>query len=399
MLRYFTAGESHGPMLVGVLEGLPAGMLLAEEDLAPRLARRQGGYGRGRRMAIEGDQPAIVGGLWKGHTTGAPVAILIENRSNKQWRTKTRRTEPRPGHADLAGMLKYGFDDANPVIERASARETAMRTAIGSVACHLLELVGVRLTAHVFELGGVTASPLPADAGPDILEELRDASPVSCCDPSASELMVARIDEARERGESLGGRTELVVWNLPPGLGSYVQWDRRLDSRLGAAMLSIPSAKGVEIGDALETSRGFGRDAQDVVARRGDAIARPTNRSGGLEGGVTNGSPLVVRVTHKPIPTQRRPLPTVDLDSGDEVPGRYVRSDTAVVPAAAVIAEAMAGLVLADALLENFGSDRFRDISESLGRFRADLPSWEQAPLGDRATPDRVSRAEGGDGQ
>ncbi len=398
MLRYFTAGESHGPMLVGILEGLPAGMPLAEEDLAPRLSRRQRGYGRGRRMEIEEDRPTIVGGLWKGRTTGAPVAVLIENRSNKQWRTKTRRTSPRPGHADLVGMLKYGFDDANPVIERASARETAMRTAIGSIACHLLELTGIRLTAHVLELGGVLSPPLPDDVTPDKLEELRDTSPVACCDASASSEMMARIDEAKERGESLGGRTELVVWNLPPGLGSYVQWDRRLDSRLGAAMLSIPSAKGVEIGDALRTSRGFGRDAHDVIERTGASVSRSTNRAGGLEGGVTNGSPLVVRVTHKPIPTQRKPLPTVDVETGEPVTGRYVRSDTAVLPAAAVIAEAMAGLVLADSVLENFGGDRFRDIQESLRRFRADAPLWER-PLDERrATHDRLSPVERDEG-
>lgn len=379
MLRVLTAGESHGAMLVGILDGLPAGLPLAEDDLRARLSRRQGGYGRGKRMQIEEDAPRIVAGLWKGRTTGAPLAVLIENRSNAQWRTKTRRTTPRPGHADLAGMLKYGFDDANPVIERASARETAMRTALGAAACHLLEHVGMRLTGHVVALGGVEAPPLPAGLDADALARLRDASPVACHDEDASRAMVARVDEARERGESLGGRTELIAWNVPPGLGTYAQSDRRLDARLAAALVSIPSAKGVEIGEADRVSAGFGRAAHDPIGVEDGRLVRDGNRAGGLEGGVTNGEPLVARVIHKPIPTQRRPLGTVDVDTGEPAPGRYVRSDVAVLPAACVVAEAVAGLVLADALLESFGGDRFDDIAAAVERRRSAMRGFESA--------------------
>lgn len=376
-LRYVTAGESHGPMLVGILEGLPAGMKLSEKDLLPRMARRQGGYGRGKRMQIEGDRPRIVAGLWKGKTTGAPLALVIENRSNRQGRTQRRKTTPRPGHADLAGMLKYGFDDANPVIERASARETAMRTALGAAACVLLELLGLRLVSHVTALGEVIAPPRPEGWGPRRLERSRDGSPLACWDAAASRRMVEVVDEARERGESLGGRVELVVWGVPPGLGSYSQWNRRLDGRLAQALLAIPSVKGVEIGDALEVSRGFGRQAHDVITREGGRIARLSNRAGGLEGGVTNGEPVVARLLLKPIPTQRRPLETIDLDSGRKVQGRYVRSDVAVLPAAGVVAEAVAGLTVAGALLEKFGGDNIEDLQGALAAYRRRLPRWE----------------------
>jgi chorismate synthase len=368
VLRWVTAGESHGPMLVGVLEGIPAGMPLAAKDLRGRMRRRQGGYGRGKRMSIEGDQPVIVAGTWKGVTTGAPIAVIIENRSNRAQNTKQRRTTPRPGHADLAGMLKYGLDDANPVLERASARETAMRTALGAIACRLLERVGTRLTAHVVALGGVEATPIDAAVGPDGIERARDRSEVACCDADASAGMMARVDEARDRGQTLGGRVELIAWGVPPGLGSFSQWDRRLDGRLSAALAAIPSVKEVELGDALATGAAFGWDAHDVIERR----------AGGLEGGVSTGEPLVVRVTLKPIPTQRRPLPTVDVGSGEPVKGRYVRSDVAVVPAAAVIVEAVAGLVLADALLEKFGGDCVADLEGALERYVARLPAWPE---------------------
>lgn len=386
-LRYLTAGESHGPVLVGILDGLPAGLPLAERDLLPRLQRRMGGHGRGKRMGFEADRPQLVGGTWKGVTTGAPLAVLIENRSNRQGRTTVRRTVPRPGHADLAGMLKYGLDDANPVIERASARETAIRVALGAAACRLLERAGARLAGHVIELGGV-ASPAAFGAGDgthdgvttgaeaDRLERARDASPVAAADPVASKAMVARVDEATARGETLGGRVELIVWGLPPGLGSYVQHDRRLDARLAAALASIPSVKEVELGDALAAGRAFGRAAHDGIERRGAGLGRAGNRAGGLEGGVTNGQPLVVRMTLKPISTLRRPLPSVELDSGRAVAGRYVRSDVAVVPAAAVIAEAVAGIVLADALLEKFGGDTLPDLLAALAAFRGRLPRW-----------------------
>lgn len=378
ILRMLTAGESHGAMLLGILDGLPAGLPLRESDLAPRMRRRQGGYGRGKRMSIEADEARIVAGTWKDVTTGAPLGVIIENRSNRQGRTQVRKTEPRPGHADLAGVLKYGFDDANPVIERASARETAMRTALGAAACHLLEALGVALTAHVTAMGGVMAPPFDASLGPEKLVRARDASDVACIDEATSAAIVARVDEARERGESLGGELELVVWNLPAGLGSYTQWDRRLDARLSLALASIPSAKGVRIGDAEALAASFGRSAHDAIVRKGDGLGRASNRAGGLEGGVTNGEPLVARVTLKPIPTQRKPLPTVDLESGEEIDGRYIRSDVAVVPAAAVITEALAGVVLADAMLEKFGADRLDDLRTALEAHRARMPRWSE---------------------
>jgi chorismate synthase len=350
------------------------------------MKRRMGGYGRGKRMTFEADRPQLVGGTWKGVTTGAPLAVLLENRSNRQGRTTVRKTVPRPGHADLAGMLKYGFADANPVIERASARETAMRVALGAAACRLLELAGARLAGHVIELGGIPAAarvPGAADgadgaggAAADRLEKARDASPVASADPRASKAMVARIDEATTRGETLGGRVELIVWGLPPGLGSYVQHDRRLDARLAAALAAIPSVKEVELGDALAAGRSFGHDAHDVIARAGAGLGRESNHAGGLEGGVTNGQPLVARLTLKPISTLRRPLPSVDLDTGRAVEGRYVRSDVTVVPAATVIAEAVAGIVLADALLEKFGADALSDLLAALAAYRGRLPRW-----------------------
>lgn len=376
VLRYLTAGESHGPLLVGILDGLPAGLTLSEADLAPRLRRRQGGYGRGKRMSIEPDEPRIVAGLWQGQTTGSPLAVVIENRSNRQDRTQARRTVPRPGHADLPGVMKYGFDDTNPVIERASARETTMRVALGAAACRLLERFEVRLTGHVIEFGGIAAPPLPAGIGYAALGAARDASDVGCVDAAAAAAMRARVDEAAERGETLGGRIELIVWDLPPGLGTYAQWDRRLDARLAQALMSIPSVKEVELGDALAVAADFGRAAHDVIVRDGAALTRSSNRAGGLEGGITNGMPLVARVTLKPISTQRRPLPSIDLDDGEPVQGRYIRSDIAVLPAAAVIAEAVAGLVLADALLEKFGADTVGDLAAALAAYRARLPHY-----------------------
>lgn len=376
VLRYLTAGESHGPMLVGVLDGLPAGIPLSEADLLPRMRRRQGGYGRGKRMSLEADMPQIVSGLWQGATSGSPLAVLVENKSNRQDRTQKRRTVPRAGHADLPGILKYGFDDANPVIERASARETTMRVALGAVACRFLELLGVRLCGHVIAFGGVEAPSLPADLDADALEAARDGSEVACCDPAASQRMVERVDEARDRGETLGGRIELVVWNLPPGLGTYAQWDRRLDARLSQVMMSIPSVKEVELGDALTVARDFGRSAHDVIVRDRAGLTRSSNRAGGLEGGITNGMPLVARITLKPISTQRKPLPSVDIDTGETVEGRYIRSDVAVLPAAAVIAESLAALVLADAVLEKFGADRFGDIQVAIAAYLARLPQY-----------------------
>ncbi len=364
MLRYLTAGESHGRMLLGILDGMPAGVLLAARDLLPRMRRRQRAAGRGPRMRLEDDRPEIVAGVLRGRTTGAPLGIVLPNRSDRSRKGMRERTVPRPGHADLAGAFKYGTADVTPVLERASARETAIRTALGAAACRMLELLGVRLVGHVIALGGVEAPPAPLAEDPDVLARRRDRSPVACLDPAAGREMLARIEEARAAGETLGGRVELVVLGLPRGLGSVAQHDRRLDARLAAEALSIPSVKEVEIGEALLQARLPGGEAQDPVTVDGAGrIVRPTNRAGGLEGGMTNGEPLVLRVAVKPLPTRRRPLPTVDLATGEPAPGRAVRADVTQVAAVPPILEALAGIVLGGALLERYGGDRFDEIA------------------------------------
>lgn len=379
-IRYLTAGESHGLCLMGILEGLPAGLPLSADDLLPRMRRRQGGVGRGPRMAVEADRPIIVGGLWEGRTNGAPLGVLIENRALQPRPDPAHQTVPRPGHADLAGMLKFGFEDAQPVIERASARETAIRTALGAAACRFLEQLGIRLIARVIALGEVTERADEAFLDPQALETARDQSEMAALGIETTRAMILAVEAAQAREETLGGRVELAVFGLPVGLGSYTQWDRRLDSRLGRSLLSIPSAKEVELGDALAQARAGGRSAQDPITRCGDRWGRATNRAGGLEGGVTNGEPLIARITFKPIPTQRRPLRSVDLRSGEEVDGPYVRSDVAVLPAATAVVEALAGIVLADALIEKFGGDSFDDLTRALVSYRERLPRWPTVP-------------------
>ncbi len=365
MLRYLTAGESHGRVLLGILDGMPAGVPLRSRDLLPRMRRRRVAAGRGPRMRLEEDRPEIVAGVLRGRTTGAPLGILLPNRSDRSGRPAPPRTVPRPGHADLAGAFKYGTADVTPVLERASARETAIRTALGAAACRMLELLGIHLVAHVIALGDVEAPGrgMPGTE-PGELARRRDRSPVACLDPAAGREMVARIEEARARGETLGGRVELVVSGLPRGLGSFVQHDRRLDARLAAEVLSIPSVREVEVGEALLQARLPGGEAQDPVGVDEEGrIRRPRNRAGGLEGGVTNGEPLVLRAGIKPLPTRRRPLPTVDLATGRPAPGRPVRADVTQVAAVPPIVEALAGIVLAGALLERYGGDRFDEIA------------------------------------
>jgi len=371
MLRYLTAGESHGRMLLGILDGMPAGVPLAARDLLPRMRRRQRVAGRGPRMRLEDDRPEIVAGVLRGRTTGAPLGIVLPNRSDRSRKGMRERTVPRPGHADLAGAFKYGTADVTPVLERASARETAIRTALGAAACRMLELLGVRLVGHVIALGGVEAPPAPLAEDPDALARRRDRSPVACLDAAAGRQMLARIEEARAAGETLGGRVELVVLGLPRGLGSVAQHDRRLDARLAAEALSIPSVKEVEVGEALLQARLPGGEAQDPVTVDGAGrIVRPTNRAGGLEGGMTNGEPLVLRVAVKPLPTRRRPLPTVDLATGEPAPGRAVRADVTQVAAVPPILEALAGIVLGGALLERYGGDRFDEIARRVAADR-----------------------------
>ncbi|MGI8702829.1 MAG: chorismate synthase [Nocardioidaceae bacterium] len=373
MLRWLTAGESHGSALVGVIEGVPAGVALTTADLAAVLARRRQGYGRGARMSFEADEVTIVGGVRHGTTIGGPVAVTIANSEWPKWQLvmspdpvdggtldglarNAPLTRPRPGHADLVGMQKYGFDEARPVLERASARETAARVTLGAVATALCEqALGVRFVSHVVSIGGVDApaEPLPTpDDGPAL-----DADPVRCLDGAASAAMVAAIDEAHRTADTLGGIVEVVGYGLPPGLGSYVHWDRRLDSRLAAALMGIQAIKGVELGDGFAVARGPGSAAHDEIEPGPAGLRRTSGHSGGTEGGMSTGEPLRVRAAMKPISTVPRALRTVDVATGEAAVAHHQRSDVCAVPAAAVVAEAMVALVVAEAALEKFGGD------------------------------------------
>ena len=373
MLRWLTAGESHGRALVAVLDGLPAGVAVSTTDVGAALARRRLGYGRGSRMTFEQDDVVIVGGVRHGTTIGSPVAVTVGNTEWPKWEQvmaadpvdpaelddsarNAPLTRPRPGHADLVGMQKYGFDEARPVLERASARETAARVALGVFAAAFLsQSLGVRLVSHVAAIGSAAApaSKLPV---PDDVHRL-DADPVRCLDPDASAAMVAAIDQARRDGDTLGGIVEVVGYGLPPGLGSHVHWDRRLDSRLAAALMGIQAIKGVEVGDGFEVARGRGSAAHDEMVPGPDGIRRTSGRSGGTEGGMSTGELLRVRAAMKPISTIPRALRTVDVTTGEPATAHHQRSDVCAVPAAAVVAEAMVALVLADAALEKFGGD------------------------------------------
>ncbi len=375
-LRFLTAGESHGPALVAILEGLPAGLPLTVEIIDRQLARRQRGYGAGPRMKIEHDSAQILGGVMEGHTTGAPLALVITNLDHKKWQRRPVApfTTPRPGHADLTGTIKYGYDDLRPALERASARETAARVALGAVCRHLLEQFEVQIGGYVLSIEKVEAN---LDGMP-LADRLRvaESSEVRCPDPAAAAAMQARIQQVIHERDTLGGVIECVALGLPPGLGSHVHWDRRLESRLAAAALSIPAVKGMEIGPAFENTRLPGTKVHDAIRLNGDQIVRPTHRSGGLEGGITTGQPLVVRAAMKPIATTLTPQRTVDLVSSEEVPTQYERSDFCPVPRAVPILEAMLAVVLADALLEKLGGD---SLDEMLPRFQ----SLRQARLSD----------------
>jgi chorismate synthase len=373
MLRWLTAGESHGPALVAVLEGVPAGVEVASADLADALARRRLGYGRGARMSFERDQVELLGGVRHGRTLGSPVAVRVGNTEWPKWEQvmspdpvdeavlvglarNAPLTRPRPGHADLAGMQKYGFDEARPVLERASARETAARVALGAIASALLrQAYDVRLVSHTVEIGGV-AVPTGTVPGPDDVGRL-DADPVRCLDGATGERMVAAIDACRRDGDTLGGVVEVVAHGVPPGLGSHVHWDRRLDSRLAAALMGIQAIKAVEVGDGLRLARARGSAAHDEILAGGDGVRRASDRSGGTEGGMTTGEVLRVRAAMKPIATVPRALRTVDVSTGESATAHHQRSDVCAVPAAGVVAEAMVALVLADAALEKFGGD------------------------------------------
>jgi chorismate synthase len=367
-LRFLTSGESHGPALTMILEGLPAGLPLSVETIDGELARRQQGYGAGPRMKIEHDQAQILGGVMAGQTTGAPLSVLIENRDHEKWRGKpiAPLTTPRPGHADLSGTIKYGYRDLRPALERASARETAARVAAGAVCKHLLRQFDIQVGGYVAAIGEIEASfeDMP------YAERFRRAeeSDVRCPDPQAAEAMRQRIRKVMEERDTLGGILEIVALGLPPGLGSHVHWDRKLEARLGAAILSVQAIKGVEIGPAFENARKPGTQVQDGIYLEGEELVRKSDRSGGLEGGITTGQPLILRAAMKPIATTLTPQHTVDLAKGVEAPTQYERSDFCPVPRAVPILEAMAAFVLADALLEKLGGD---SLAEMLPRYRS----------------------------
>jgi chorismate synthase len=391
MLRWLTAGESHGQALVAVLEGLPAGVEVTTDDVADALARRRLGYGRGARMKFERDEVTFVGGFRHGLTLGSPVAIQVGNTEWPKWEQvmsadpvdaatleglarNAPLTRPRPGHADLAGMQKYGFDEARPVLERASARETAARVALGEVAARFLrQAYGVTIVSHVVELGTVKAPYGVIPAYADVAK--LDADPVRCLDPDASKQMVAEIDAAQKAGDTLGGVVEVVVDGLPPGLGSYVHWDRRLDSKLAGALMGIQAIKGVELGDGFELARTPGSKAHDEIVAEDGAVRRTSGRSGGTEGGMSTGETLRVRAAMKPIATVPRALRTIDTSTGEAAAAHHQRSDVCAVPAAGIVAEAMVALVLAEVSLEKFGGDSVAETARNHQSYLANLPT------------------------
>ena len=389
MLRWLTAGESHGQALTAIVEGLPAGVRVTSADIAEALRRRRLGHGRGARMKFEQDKVTILGGVRHGVTLGGPVAIEVANTEWPKWETvmspdpvdpavlesqarNAPLTQPRPGHADLAGIQKYGFDDARPVLERASARETAARVALGEVARRFLrQALDVEILSHVVALGEVAAAagtlPEPSDLA------AVDADPVRCFDPEASAAMVAHVDEVRKAGDTLGGVVEVLAYGLPPGLGSHVHWDRRLDSRLAGALMGIQAIKGVEVGDGFTTARRRGSAAHDEIDNTPEGVRRRTNRAGGVEGGMTTGEVLRVRAAMKPISTVPRRLDTIDVRTGEPAKAINQRSDVTAVPAAGVVAEAMVALVLADAALEKFGGDSAEETRRNLRGYLSSL--------------------------
>jgi len=384
-MRYLTAGESHGPQLTTILEGLPAGMPLEASDINDELARRQKGYGRGRRMQIEKDTAEIVSGVRHGQTLGSPIALVVKNNDWKHWtkimgietledgqedEVKRKVTRARPGHADLNGAIKYGHRDMRNVLERSSARETTVRVAAGSVAKKLLSLLGVEIVGHVVEIGGVKANVDP-NLSIEILKEVTELSPVRVADPTVEQAMMVAIDEAKKNGDSIGGVVEVVATGMPSGIGSYVHYDRKLDGKLAAAIMSINAFKGVEIGIGFEAARLPGSQVHDEIAWDDETgYSRKTNRLGGFEGGMTTGMPLVVRGVMKPIPTLYKPLMSVDIETKEPFAASVERSDSCAVPAAAVVAEHVVAWELANALIEQFNSDRFDTLVDEINRHR-----------------------------
>jgi chorismate synthase len=389
-LRWLTAGESHGPELVAILEGMPAGVPLTTADVQDALARRRLGFGRGARMKFEKDQVNLSGGVRHGFTQGGPVAITIQNTEWPKWdkimssdpvdeselsgARAEALTRPRPGHADFTGMQKYGFLDARPVLERASARETAARVALGEVAAKFLRALGIELVTHTVAIGPVASNDqtLPKPADVDTL----DSDPVRCFSKQVSDLMVAEIDDCHKNGDTLGGVVETLVYGLPPGLGSYVHWDRRLDSQLAGALMGIQAIKGVEVGDGFETTRRRGSVAHDEIERDESGIVRRSSgRAGGIEGGMSTGEILRVRTGMKPISTVPKALATIDVASGEATKAHHQRSDVCAVPAAGIVAEAMVALVIANAVLEKFGGDSIEETKRNLKAYLESIPA------------------------
>ncbi len=387
MLRYLTAGESHGPSLTTIVEGMPANLPLSPKDIDVELSRRQMGYGRGGRMKIEQDRVKITAGVRHGVTLGSPITLIITNRDFTNWQetmgievevkvqdTRPPVTRPRPGHADLAGAIKYGHRDIRNVLERSSARETTARVAVGAVCKRLLREFGISVLSHVVEIGGVRASR--GDATPEQIQALAEASPVRCVDREAAEAMVARIDEARRRKTTLGGIFEIIVEGVPVGLGSYVQWDRKLDGRLARALMSIQAIKGVEVGLGFTVAGRFGFEAHDEIfydperqGPHGLKFYRKTNYAGGLEGGVTNGEPILLRAAMKPLSTQYAPLRSVDLETKEPFEATVERSDVCAVPAAGVIGEGVVAFEVANALREKFGGDSLEEMKRNFDTY------------------------------
>ncbi|MFW6599638.1 chorismate synthase [Propionibacteriaceae bacterium Y2011] len=411
MVRWLTAGESHGQSLVAVVEGIPSHVAVTTDDVSEALARRRLGYGRGARMKFEADKVTLLGGIRHGETQGGPIAIEIGNTEWPKWETvmsadpvdaevlaaqarNAPLTRPRPGHADLVGMQKYDFDEARPVLERASARETAARVALGRVATNFLhQAYGITLVSHVVELGPVRAPAglLPTFADRDAI----DADPLRCFDPETAARMVTEVDDCHKAGDTLGGVVEVVVWGLPPGLGSHVHGDRRLDARLAGALMGIQAIKGVEVGDGFELARSRGSKAHDEILIGEDGIARASHRAGGTEGGMSTGEVLRVRAAMKPIATVPRALRTVDVSTGEPAAAHHQRSDVCAVPAAGVVAEAMVALVLADAAVEKFGGDSVGETRRNHDAYLADV---KQRGLAVRASQEHAAGRAEGDG-
>ena len=376
MLRFLTAGESHGPGLVTIVEGLPKGLEVTSDDFSRELARRRHGYGRGGRMQVETDDLEIIAGIRHGRTLGSPVSVMVRNTEWPKWSEvmavepkvpAKAITRPRPGHADLAGMLKFDTDDARDILERASARETAARTIAGVLARKVLTAVGVDVVSHVVSIGEVRSEgPAPGgDQGADV-----DASEVRCLDPGAEARMIAAIDQAREAKDTLGGVFEVLAYGVPPGIGSHVHYDRRLDSLLAQAVMSIPAIKGVEIGDGFEVAALPGSKAHDEIYLTDGVLGRASNRAGGVEGGMSNGEPIRVRAAMKPISTLMQPLHTVDMVTGEEAQAVRERADVCAVPAAAVVGEQMVALTIAPEMQRKFGGDTVEEFREAVDRYR-----------------------------